>query len=265
MQPDRDTFVVDNEGEVLTYPIVYWGPRHEQLVAWVEAHGIEPSCVAIPSRATIRDGMLTLELYALNEDGQRYSDEPEGPAARTTRTVPLVMEPPSGWVKRVGPVLGGDRIRSRRSRSMQPDMDQMMAELRARLDADERLAHEATGRIWRVDNEEYPEQIRDENHTSVVAYVGGEARVFDSTADALHIARHDPARVLRQVAAHRAILDEHERTDCRGHPDAWMKCGPGVCQIECWGCGRDWPCPTVRHLAEAYADGDGNDEDGRPA
>ncbi|WP_280244529.1 DUF6221 family protein [Nocardia abscessus] len=48
-----------------------------------------------------------------------------------------------------------------------------------------------------------------------------------------HIARHDPARVLRQTAA---LRDLYERAlperECRGHPGPWMHCGdygPGYC------------------------------------
>lgn len=55
-----------------------------------------------------------------------------------------------------------------------------------------------------------------------------------------HIAHHDPASVLRMVAAHRKILDLH--------PD------DGQDQPLCNGCGGEfrWPCPTLTALAEAY-------------
>jgi Family of unknown function (DUF6221) len=71
-----------------------------------------------------------------------------------------------------------------------------------------------------------------------------------------HIARHDPARVLRQVAAMRKILDEH---DFQLKIDSTMHGKELLCF--CPGCGgRDWefesvgyqPCPTIRALAENY-------------
>ena len=60
-----------------------------------------------------------------------------------------------------------------------------------------------------------------------------------------HIARHDPARVLRDVAAKRAILEMH----------TWTASLDG-----CWSCSGDHgadptpaPCGTLRHLAAVYA------------
>jgi hypothetical protein len=58
------------------------------------------------------------------------------------------------------------------------------------------------------------------------------------TGDGGHIVRHDPARVLRDVVAHRAILDRH---------------GPGVSHPdECGRCNDPWPCDDVRALASIY-------------
>lgn len=73
-----------------------------------------------------------------------------------------------------------------------------------------------------------------------------------------HIPRHDPARVLREVAAKRQILAEHRRVDSR--PD-W----PGGPEPACHGCGagkRSWEeyavpdvndCPVLRALASVWA------------
>lgn len=92
-------------------------------------------------------------------------------------------------------------------------MDDLLTRLRAKLDEVERIARAATVGPWRVDDETYAEVIYGDDDTSVVAggRWGGEASVFDSTADALHIAAQNPAVTLRMVAAHRKILDEHER------------------------------------------------------
>lgn len=55
-----------------------------------------------------------------------------------------------------------------------------------------------------------------------------------------HIARHDPVRVLREVAAKRTIITEHcvGSDPCDAH-DAWYE---------------SIPCDTVRALAAIYAD-----------
>ena len=69
------------------------------------------------------------------------------------------------------------------------------------------------------------------------------------SAVAGHIARHDPARVLREVAAKRALLDLHR----------WQCCArdvTGYTVIE-WYDSRTDPCPTLRVMAAPYADRDG--------
>lgn len=61
----------------------------------------------------------------------------------------------------------------------------------------------------------------------------------------VHIARHDPASVLRMVAAHRKILELHA---CAPYRYQW-EAERGICR-ECEDV--EWPCPTVLALAEAY-------------
>ncbi|MFI9813604.1 DUF6221 family protein [Saccharothrix variisporea] len=58
---------------------------------------------------------------------------------------------------------------------------------------------------------------------------------------ARHVARHDPARVLREVAAKRRVLRRHrpERVGDRV-----------VCRVD----GDPFPCADVRDLAAPYAD-----------
>ncbi|QVJ03041.1 hypothetical protein KGD82_13485 [Nocardiopsis eucommiae] len=69
--------------------------------------------------------------------------------------------------------------------------------------------------------------------------------VPEGRACAEHAARHDPARVLREVAAKRKMLELH----ANGCP------GINYC-VSCWNGNEslDWPCPTVRTLASAHAD-----------
>lgn len=68
-------------------------------------------------------------------------------------------------------------------------MDDLIARIRAAIDEDERIAKAAVN--WSYGAQEWAD--------------AGEP-------DWVHIARHDPARVLRQVAAHRKILDIVEQT-----------------------------------------------------
>ncbi|MGW1998479.1 DUF6221 family protein, partial [Embleya sp. NPDC001921] len=99
---------------------------------------------------------------------------------------------------------------------------------------------------------------------------GGDHKVIDDTGHTVsghyevgshpwdtgpHIARHDPARVLRDVAATRAIIKEHD-------PKAWS----GTPADRCPTCTDDTyspdrpleraltPCATLRHLAAEHAD-----------
>lgn len=99
------------------------------------------------------------------------------------------------------------------------DDREMFAFWRARLDEDEQKARAATEGPWRVDDDSYAEQIYAPDGVSVIAggRWGGEASVFESTADALHIVRHDPDRVLRDVAAARARLELLEEAVGAGH------------------------------------------------
>ncbi|MEE2040073.1 DUF6221 family protein [Nocardiopsis sp. CT-R113] len=135
--------------------------------------------------------------------------------------------------------------------------------IRARLDEDETAARAATPGPWEaVIHRASPEQMR--RWRAGAALLGGAVsdvvRVevlpaielegngdggVGSVEDGVHIARWDPERGLREVAAKRAILAEHENgfpgldycTSCRyGHEVA------------------PWPCPTVRALAAPWSD-----------
>jgi hypothetical protein len=82
---------------------------------------------------------------------------------------------------------------------------------------------------------------------------------------AAHIARHDPARVLREVAAKRAILAVHSP----GYPVTYPKpSGQPTCAV-CHSGGWDWdpeqwPCPTVRALAAIYSNHPGYRQEWAP-
>jgi hypothetical protein len=109
----------------------------------------------------------------------------------------------------------------------------LAAFLAARLDEDEAAARESyyEGQRWLTEEEGVYRWPDDEP-----------VHLADRKADARHIARHGPARALREVAAKRALLTGHEgvhRCDWGEHR------GPGV--LGGW-------CKTVRTLAAVYSD-----------
>ncbi len=119
-------------------------------------------------------------------------------------------------------------------------MSDLVAFLNARLDEDEAAAKAATSGPWQWDRrEEYgewgdrgpklmsltatwmsPEGTGPYPVTVVSGYGYDAYGIGVEDADAAHIARHDPARMLREVEAKRKILAEYERTraDRKAHP-----------------------------------------------
>ncbi|MFB4273051.1 DUF6221 family protein [Nonomuraea sp. GTA35] len=128
-------------------------------------------------------------------------------------------------------------------------MDDVIAFLRARVDEDEKTA--LTVPVGEP-------LCHPPAHWLPGADPGGEKRwVMGTFKDidahtveaAEHIARHDPARVLREVEAKRQLLDRHM-------PGEYGQCV--TCHVGAYSCGccswGDFPCDTVRLLALAYAD-----------
>ena len=133
--------------------------------------------------------------------------------------------------------------------------DNLIARLKAGLDEDERVAleaktgypglcyHDKTGR-WGFDGI----GVGDENGEAVVEDHGSHPEITP------HIARHDPARVLRWVKAAREILDEHRASDSP-HANGDRSC------LGC-GAGSDGEmlvadvndCPVLCALASVYGD-----------
>jgi len=134
----------------------------------------------------------------------------------------------------------------------------------ARIDEDEEMAMDGAG--WDASGRERSSgrwkrdglnSVRD-NEGRLIIYGDGPA---PGDAEVAHIARHDPARVLAQCKAHRAIVELH--WVCR--VSIWW---PEVEAIEvevcvmCSGGEYDpdedvkWPCPTLRALAAIWSDHD---------
>jgi hypothetical protein len=135
--------------------------------------------------------------------------------------------------------------------------------LRAQIDEDERIAREASGDPWVTGRSKGYEYSRP-GDVYAIAYDGTPARIAQGTGcgpdisaeqSSEHIARHDPARVLADVAAKRQILELHDHAakgamwcqhwdanafDDRGEQGAWVTEEP--------------LCQTVRLVALPYAD-----------
>lgn len=128
----------------------------------------------------------------------------------------------------------------------------LVAFLRARLDEDEQAAR-AAARAERSDSwTTLPDSwggVLDGGGNRSLAIGYGDVM---APATAAHIARHDPARALREVEAKRRMLGRHH--------DFQRWCG---------GCGNDLTyriddCPELRDLAAVYADHPSYREEWRP-
>lgn len=122
--------------------------------------------------------------------------------------------------------------------------------LLAQIDVDEQLARNAgarDGTTWRHCLDAYWQIVNEDN--DVVVY--GEGRPRAETAD--HIARHDPAFTLADLAAKRRIAEMHRGShECPSFDD---NCG--------WITAED-TCDTWKLLALSYTDRPGYREEWRP-
>jgi uncharacterized protein DUF6221 len=141
-------------------------------------------------------------------------------------------------------------------------MDDLVTFLRARLDEDEAHALIAAKGRPRSAHWSLDEWLGREEPHSLIA-VGSETQptIFGHftadpvpTAQATHIARHDPARVLREVEAKRAFLDtwlpEATKTDEQVNEE--------------WGYGSTLASDVLRLLALPYSDHPDYRDDWRP-
>lgn len=148
-------------------------------------------------------------------------------------------------------------------------MNDLIAWLRQQLDTDEQTAVRAGGSEWEVGPafgaRENMVRIREQgvlvdsvgSCAESWAFVGQVASIPNWRENAQHIATHDPARVLRQVAAQRSILNL-----CAAAMDAGQ-IKPGTT----WNddaAGAEVAEATVRLLGEVYRDRPGYREEWRP-
>jgi len=143
----------------------------------------------------------------------------------------------------------------------------LIEKLRAAIDEDERLAKAAA---WSVADHTYAPADVDEQKIEACGHwvargvlgihkqvtvddPGWDPKVTDTVWNevGVHVVRQDPARVLRQIATHRKILDLHRPYEQRQRM-AWGEI------TACSTCGSvddsptEWPCATLLALAEAY-------------
>jgi hypothetical protein len=138
-------------------------------------------------------------------------------------------------------------------------MTDLVEWLKAQLDDDERVAREATPGPWHLAHEGQDLRLESSVQGAAVAewtYVVRPWVPADwddcDTRDPAHIARWDPARVLREVEAKRQIVEQHD----------WGNCCTGDSPVR--ASDPNWRCPTLRALASVYADRPGYDEAWRP-
>ena len=111
--------------------------------------------------------------------------------------------------------------------------------LLARIADDEAVARKVPGQHFSTWNRSWDAGFRD---LVIDAGEGGRLVTLPETMDE-HVCRWDPARVLAECAAKRAIVEEH-----------------GPVGVDCRSCGVadehgvDYPCPTLRILAAVYAE-----------
>ncbi|MEU8136092.1 DUF6221 family protein [Streptodolium elevatio] len=142
--------------------------------------------------------------------------------------------------------------------------DDLVAWLTEQLDHDQRIAESTRQASPSWQNFDMDGELRDDVNAGTVCIAGD--------ADRAHIALHDPARVLREIAAKKAIIKAHG-PHLLYHQvvkdyDGSQRLGT---LVRCRSCEppqeitRDtWPCPTLRHMAAVYADRPGYDESWRP-
>lgn len=147
--------------------------------------------------------------------------------------------------------------------------DDLVQFLRARLDEDEKAARTAShalrkGAHWSLDEwhgREQPHSLIAQGTADQPVALGHFTADPVPTEQAVHIARHDPVRVLAEVAAKREIVGLHHRVTKRST-------GSGGGTVEdCSLCDHfpaQYPCMTLRLLALPYASHPNYNETWRP-
>lgn len=126
--------------------------------------------------------------------------------------------------------------------------------LHARLDEDESAARDATNDPW-WDEDTSARFWGDERDAEVACSQGRVATLpheKNGVLNAIHIARHHPARILAEVETKRRLLEVHAP---QPEPFSPSQKGCRVCSDNVRSDWRaNWPCLTLRMLARPYRD-----------
>lgn len=143
-------------------------------------------------------------------------------------------------------------------------MDDLVQWLRAQLDEDERIVEVALRYVdadWRWDEEEnvaLASSLTTSGRQEVAITADRWHRLMiEGPGVVMHVAEHDPARVLREIDAKRRVIAWHRRPtqeefSSGRHRTMGCRCYDG------------WPCTTLRALALPYAGRPGYREEWRP-
>lgn len=204
----------------------------------------------------LADGPLTLRLVDGSEGQVRVSDVTTDPTTGIARCTLHGIGPAPKPESDAPPAYrANDPLRGRTMPT-----DALLDFLRQRFAEDEQAALAATpGQWWHNPGKQWlgPKAFESYDLAKGEEFIGyggphpytgcvaatGPADDRQSMADADHIARHNPARVLAEVAAKRCIIAEHP---WRREPD-WSS------GRQCRQCATEHPCTTLRLLALPYA------------
>jgi hypothetical protein len=122
--------------------------------------------------------------------------------------------------------------------------------LLARIAEDEAAVGVFKGKHWTFDGGDVRDDVQDNPYTTwgnTVLEVGFEGDCQSGLEE--HVARWDPARVLAECTAKRAIIEQHPMDEG----------APPLCPPYCDVCIENhnavaWPCPTIRALVTVYKD-----------
>ncbi len=89
--------------------------RHDELLVWLRANGIDPNDVPIDSTIGIAptDGghVVKHTVFLRNDAGRHYEDPATGDIAQEQRATPLTVPLPDTWPQPVGPIQPGTALR----------------------------------------------------------------------------------------------------------------------------------------------------------
>ena len=144
---------------------------------------------------------------------------------------------------------------------MGPVTTDLVEWLRAQLNDDEAAAEACLPlhlRVGRFRGKEVPRWRITKSGNGIIDEDGGTLRAQQIfPAEAEHVIRHDPARVLREIEAKRQIVEQHRPV---GYGDVCLS----YCHTRTPSQPQTWPCLTLRLLAAPYADRPGYRESWRP-